>query len=176
VSREEFRLPRDVTAVAALRTTWAHKGIFALNVGVVDPGWEGPVATALVNFSTKDFRVRIGDPFMRLMFFEHGIAAPAIQPRNPVNRDSYVEQVKKNSKGFSGSFLRMDSLVDDVSRQIFALPKWGIQATWVGVIIALLAIFVPIAISAITIMHDDRMAISRLQQRLDQVEKDISKK
>lgn len=51
VSQEEFHMPNNVTALATVRTMWAHKGVFALNVGVVDPGWNGPVATALVNFS-----------------------------------------------------------------------------------------------------------------------------
>lgn len=172
VSREEFHLPKNTTALASLRTTWAHRGIFALNVGVVDPGWKGPVSTALVNFSTNDFTVHLGDPFMRLMLFEHGIATPSIDPKNPVNRDAYVDQVKKHSKGFSNSFLNMHSLVDDVSRQIFSLPKWGIQATWVGVLIAVLAIFAPVAWQVFTAVNDEKLAIAKLQQQVEQLEKE----
>src|SRR5450830_549060 len=49
ISKEVFTLPSNITGLATLRTTWTHDGVLALNVGVIDPGWNGPVATALVN-------------------------------------------------------------------------------------------------------------------------------
>lgn len=173
ISREDFHLAPDTTAVAALRTTWAHKGIFALNVGVVDPGWKGPVATALVNFSTEDFKVSLGDSFMRLMFFGHTPTQPTLVPET---RDEYVKKIKKNSRDFSNSFLNMNSLVDDVARKIFNAPKIAVVATWAGVLIAVLAIFVPIAVSVWTGVYDDRIAVAKLQQRVEQLEKDQTSK
>ncbi|MFS2020534.1 dCTP deaminase domain-containing protein [Massilia sp. CT11-108] len=171
ISQEDFHLASDTTAVAALRTTWAHKGIFALNVGVVDPGWKGPVATALVNFSTEDFKVSPGDPFMRLMFFEH---LPTQATLIPETRDEYVKKIKKNSRNLSDSFLNMNSLVDDVARKIFNAPKIAVVATWAGVLIAVLAIFVPMAVSVWTGVYDDRIAVAKLQQRVEQLEKEQS--
>lgn len=173
ISQENFNLPDNITAVAALRTTWAHKGIFALNVGVVDPGWKGPVATALVNFSTDDFKVSMGDPFMRLMFFKHQPIVPSL---TPPSRSDYEKQVKKNSRSFSQSFLSMDSLVDDVARKIFSLPKIGVVAAWAGIIIAVLSIFVPIAISVWTSFAEHKAAIAVLEERLSHLEKGLEKK
>lgn len=172
ISKEDFKLPNEVTAIAALRTTWAHKGIFALNVGVVDPGWNGPVATALVNFSTEDFKVSIGDPFLRLMFFEHKTTVPSTTP-DP--RRDYEKKVKWNSRHFSKSFLSMDSLVDDVARKIFSLPKLGVVGTWAGLIIAVLAIFVPITLSAWASFEDDKKNIAVLAERLDQIKQKAEK-
>lgn len=167
VSEEEFHLPLSVTALAALRTTWAHKGIFALNVGVVDPGWKGPVATALVNFSTEDFTVSHGDGFMRLLFFSHqtnSSNSPAV-PRD------YLRQVKKNSRDFSKSFLNMEALVDDVSRKIFALPKLGVVAAWVAIVVGILAIIIPVAYSLIAGIYDDKISMVKIEQRLIALEK-----
>ncbi len=172
ISKEDFNLPKNMTAIAALRTTWAHKGIFALNVGVVDPGWSGPVSTALVNFSTEDFEIKIGNPFMRLMFFEHKVTSPTIVP---VSRSNYEKQVKKNSRNFSQTFLGMDSLVDDVARKIFSMPKIGVVATWVGLFLAVLAIFVPILFSVWGNIDKDRENIAVLQGRLEQIEKEVEK-
>src|SRR3984893_17408438 len=37
LSKEEFDLPKDVTGLATLRTTFTKQGILALNVGIIDP-------------------------------------------------------------------------------------------------------------------------------------------
>lgn len=167
VSEEEFHIPNNITALAALRTTWAHKGIFALNVGVVDPGWKGPVATALVNFSTEDFSVSHGDPFMRLVFFEHAPTHSTLVATTP---SGYLRQVKKNSRDFSKSFLNMEALVDDVSQKIFALPKLGVVAAWIAIIIAIFATIIPIAYSLISGIYDDKLSMVKIEQRLEALE------
>lgn len=71
VSHERFVLPKDLTGLATLRTTWTHSGILALNVGIVDPGWDGPLATAVVNFSNANFEIKKGDAFLRVIFITH---------------------------------------------------------------------------------------------------------
>jgi len=177
ISTENFQMPDNVTAVAALRTTWAHNGIFALNVGIIDPGYNGPVATALVNFSTDDFTVSHGDPFMRLMFFDHNVTNPTTSAPSSTQlaaiRKDYVKKVKKNSRDFSTSFLNMNALVDDVAKKIFSLPKVAVLATWAGLIVAVLAIFVPIAVSVWGGISDERLNLAKLQQRVEILEKEL---
>jgi deoxycytidine triphosphate deaminase len=53
LSREEFNMPADVTGFATLRTTFTKQGILALNVGIIDPLFKGPISTALINFSDR---------------------------------------------------------------------------------------------------------------------------
>ena len=50
VSQEVFSLPRNITGHVTYKTSLTKKGIWALTVGIVDPGWKGPVATTLLNF------------------------------------------------------------------------------------------------------------------------------
>src|SRR5437870_4781417 len=43
VSAEVFNLSDQVTGHVTYKTTLTKKGIWALTVGIVDPGWDGPV-------------------------------------------------------------------------------------------------------------------------------------
>src|SRR5712691_5628323 len=71
LSKEEFDMPADVTGFATLRTTFTKQGILALNVGIIDPLFRGPISTALINFSDRPRAIRIGDKFFRIAFFPH---------------------------------------------------------------------------------------------------------
>ena len=42
ISEETFSIPKNRTGLATLRTTWTHKGILTLTLGIIDPGWNGP--------------------------------------------------------------------------------------------------------------------------------------
>jgi deoxycytidine triphosphate deaminase len=142
VSKESFRLPDSVTGLATLRTTWTHSGVLALNIGVVDPGWQGPLAAAIVNFSNEDFHITKGDTFLRLLFLEHkGTSAPSKMRTAP----DYLRDIVDRSKHFSTTFLNMGALVDEVAKEIFTLPKLVVGLTILGTLLTFLSIFVPIA-------------------------------
>lgn len=173
VSQEEFKMPDTVTALATVRTTWAHKGVFALNVGVVDPGWNGPIATALVNFSTEPFTVSKNDPFLRLVFLQHnGTQAPTITKL----RDDYVKHAELRSYSFADSFLSIDKVADEVKKKIFTGPNLGIGLTVLGLLLAFLAIFAPIAYTIYCNGADAKAEIAKLQQRVDGLETDEKKR
>lgn len=70
-SAEVFNLPNDVTGHVTYKTSLTSRGIWALTVGIVDPGWDGPIATTLLNYSRVDYPISEGDPFLRVSFFEH---------------------------------------------------------------------------------------------------------
>ncbi|RYG97164.1 MAG: hypothetical protein EON58_10395, partial [Alphaproteobacteria bacterium] len=55
VSAEIFNLGPDVTGHVTYKTTLTRIGIWALTVGIVDPGWTCPIGTTLLNFSRSDF-------------------------------------------------------------------------------------------------------------------------
>lgn len=169
VSREEFHLPLYITALATVRTTWAHKGVFALNVGVVDPGWQGPVATALVNFSTDDFEVKVGEGFMRLVFTKHTAAVPSTPPQ-PIPLAQYITEIKAKSIIFADSFLNMNALVEEVSKEIFKLGKIARYFAVAGLIATFLSIFAPIAYSAWMDGVANRVAFGKLEHRIELIE------
>ncbi|MDO9014730.1 MAG: hypothetical protein Q7U84_08150 [Polynucleobacter sp.] len=142
ISKESFNLPNNITGLATLRTGWTHRGVLALNVGIVDPGWHGPLGTIIVNFSNVDFDINKGEPFLRLLFHKHADTdACEVKKSQP----DYIKDIRVRSNLFSDTFLDMGSLADDVAKKIFALPKLVVVLTFIGLIIAVMALFVPIA-------------------------------
>jgi deoxycytidine triphosphate deaminase len=176
VSEEEFHLPDNVTGLATLKTTWTHDGVLALNVGVIDPGWEGPVATALVNFGKNDFVVTKGKQFFRILFHEH--AATGEQP-NQHPKQTYLEDIVRKSRSFSPEFLNMNSLADEVSTKILKLPRWAYLLTIIAIVISVLAIYMPISWSVGTEHYQGQARIENLEKQIEalkQAQDEIKKK
>lgn len=165
VSAEGFALPSTVTGLATLKTQWTHQGVLALNVGVIDPGWEGPLAAAVVNFSNSDFVIKKGDPFFRILFYGHGATAGSAR----IEKDQYIKQIKNQSRAFSKTFLSMDSLTKEVADEVLRLPKWAYYISLLGIIIAFAAIFAPIALSVWMDFRDYPVRISVLERELEEI-------
>ncbi|MFM0741975.1 hypothetical protein PQQ51_32505 [Paraburkholderia xenovorans] len=163
VSEEEFHLPEDVTGLATLKTTWTHDGVLALNVGVIDPGWQGPVATALVNFGKNDVLVKKGKPFFRILFHEHAVTGAAPKP---YPKQEYVEDIVRKSRSFSPEFLNMNSLADEVSTKILKLPRWAYLLTIIAIVISVLAIYMPISWSVGTEHYLGQARIENLEKEI----------
>ena len=149
VSKEIFSLPDDITGLATLRTTWTHNGILALNVGVVDPGWNGPLATAVVNFSNTNFKIKKGETFLRVLFIEHGHTS---SPKKRIDAQAYLAQIRDKSAITPNTFLNLKSLADEVVTSLSSssmvanrLAKIGVIVGFGVLLVALVAIFVPIA-------------------------------
>ena len=175
VSNEEFTLPSHVTGLATLRTTWTHDGVLALNVGVIDPGWSGPVATALVNFSKNSFEVVKGEQFFRILFTDHVAATTTPHPQT---KQAYVADIARKSKAFSPEFLNMDSLKKEVAEEIFTLPRWAVILGILALAISVIAIFVPISWSVGTEHYQGRARVEALEkeiQDLKQVQSESKK-
>lgn len=164
ISKERFHLPNTVTGLATLRTTWTHQGVLALNVGIIDPGWEGPLATALVNLSNSDFDISVGDPFFRVVFNRHAATSTPVIHRTD---DEYRQDILGHSRVYGKTFLAMDTLVSEVSDKVLGLPRFVYRFTAAAIAIALIAIFVPISYS-VWIDHDqDRAKIVQMQREIE---------
>lgn len=114
LSKEEFNMPADVTGFATLRTTFTKQGILALNVGIIDPLFKGPISTALINFSDRAREIRQGDKFFRVAFFPHSDVS-AFHPKDEnVDTTEYIRYLENVSYAdFSPSFLNIPKFDDD---------------------------------------------------------------
>lgn len=167
VSNEDFTFGDTTTGLATLKTTWTHRGLLALNVGVIDPGWKGPLATALVNFSGKRIEIRKGEPFFRVMVFTHD--ATGVDPVAK-SRSIYLSEIQDRSRMFAATFLDTDSLVDEVALAVFKFPKWAIWLGWAGFWIAVISIFAPMAASVFLDHRKEASEHAVLEQRIQQLE------
>lgn len=170
VSNEEFHIPNDITGLATLRTTWTHDGVLALNVGILDPGWEGPVATALVNFGNADFVVEKGTQFFRILFLES--KATGGTPIRKM-RAEYVKEIVAKSRLFSDTFLNMTSLAKDVEGMVLKLPKWAYILTGIALVVSMLAIYMPISFTVWTDHRKEQATLDMLERKVQLLETEI---
>ena len=113
LSREEFQIPPTVTGLATLKTAFTKDGILALNVGIIDPMFTGPISTALINFSDRPRQIRIGSKFFRLIFFEHDDVTDFHAEDESVKYEDYIRELKEKSYAdFAPSFLNIPSFDD----------------------------------------------------------------
>ena len=146
LSKEEFNMPPTVTGLATLRTTYTKQGILALNVGIIDPFFNGPISTALINFSDRPRRIEIGDKFFRVAFFEHDDVRKFHLREENIERAEYVRHLENVSySDFARSFLNIPAFDDD----FYAKKFWSIilrgfaHNKWVSIplLILILVIF-----------------------------------
>jgi len=145
LSREEFNMPANVTGVATLKTAFTKDGILALNVGIIDSLFRGPISTALINFSDRPRRIQIGDKFFRLLFFEHESVTDFHAEDEGITRDVYLKElVTKSYADFAPSFLNIPSFDDkyyyDKFWTILISGVWNNKAISVPMLI-IIAIF-----------------------------------
>ena len=172
VSREEFAFDNSKTGMATLKTTLTHQGLLALNVGIIDPGWKGPLATALVNFSGQPISISIGQPFFRVVVFNHN---PTILVSVEKPRDTYLLEIQNQSRLFAETFLDTHSLVDEVALSVFKFPKWAVMIGLGTLLVAIAAIFAPITFDVWTEHRNGPIERDNINARIEQLETDIRK-
>lgn len=119
ISRERITLPYDITGLAMVKTDLCNRGILALNIGIVGPGYDGYLSTTLLNFSKTDFLLTKDEVFLRLIFHECYESSRKDWPKR-VEYDEYVAAKKKNLVSFSEKFLNLDVLIKEISQPIWS--------------------------------------------------------
>jgi deoxycytidine triphosphate deaminase len=173
ISNETFKLPVNVTGLATLRTTWTHDGVLALNVGIIDPNYDGPLATALVNFGDRGFPINKNATFLRVLFQRHDQSNAELKY---IDRNIYINSMKKNSISSSDTFLNITSIATEVIDQIFDSPRWiskatsiGLLLSAVGVLVAVISIFFPVAYGISGEFLSSKSELSKLRNKVDAV-------
>lgn len=131
VSAEVLNLSDRHTGHVTYKTTMTRQGIWALTVGIVDPGWNGPVATTLLNFSRVDHTVTSGDAFLRVSIFEHE-PVPVTKLRKADPRETYLKDIQRIAASkFPPTFLDKDEIAEDAGKNV--LDRIRKEAlVWVG--------------------------------------------
>ena len=126
LSKEEFNMPPNVTGLATLKTAFTKDGILALNVGIIDPMFRGPISTALINFSDRPRQIKIGSKFFRLIFLEHDDVTDFHIDDESIDYRDYVRELKEKSYAdFAPSFLNIPSFDDKYYTEKFWRIIWN---------------------------------------------------
>jgi len=135
LSQESFKLPANITGIATLRTTFTKRGLLALNVGVIDPFFEGPISTALLNFSNRPVKIEVGDKFFRVIFIEHDdVSSTRPQLSESIDRRKYVRDLEEKSYAdFPETYLSVPTNNPDYFYINFWRLVWfGLTKGWKG--------------------------------------------
>jgi|GEM_PF-1815352 len=183
ISAQSFNLPAYVTGHVTYKTGMTREGVWALTVGIVDPGWKGPVATTLLNFSDVNHGIDLGDEFLRVSLFEHE-PVPSNLIRETPTYDAYVRGIKKLACRFPPTFLDHEGIAKSAGNT--AVRQIRNQAlAWVaglGVMFAILQVIgqvvgsyvAPTQQPAAQLVNELRAEIKEANDRISELERQVA--
>lgn len=121
VSKEVFSIKsHEITALVTLRSTFTKKGLLALDVGMVDADFSGPIGSIVINFSKNDIPLSKGEEFFRVAFIKHPEVPAQFRPnRERVTAAEYIKQRHSDIiVGFPASFLNTEALADEMTSRV----------------------------------------------------------
>jgi deoxycytidine triphosphate deaminase len=172
MSEEVFQLQNNVTGHVTYKTSLTRIGVWALTVGIVDPGWSGPIATTLLNFSRTDFAVQRGDPFLRVSFFEHD-EVPAKSLRKSPSESEYAKGVSQLAvTKFSKTFLNRKKIERRAGNDVMNRIRNQALAWVAGIVVVftiaqiVVAFFVPKLDSSASELFAAKTELMRIEREL----------
>ncbi|HGG9138771.1 TPA: hypothetical protein ACPFLU_002386 [Enterobacter hormaechei] len=158
ISEEILHVPEGFVAYVFLKNTLSKKGFLALNTGIIDSNYNGPISTLLINFSAVDEYLPITNnevdkSFFRVVFHE----IDKNTNYNPSSSDSNVYNVKKEYKKYKSycssdiakfpkTFLEPVVLKEQISKELteklnsISITKIGVVIAVVGLVLSLIPI------------------------------------
>jgi hypothetical protein len=68
VTKEELRLPKDISAIGFPPSSVSRDGLLMTNPGHVDPGYAGAMSFTVINMGRKPYELRVGAKIVTLIF------------------------------------------------------------------------------------------------------------
>lgn len=134
-SREVLNVPEGATGIGSLKNSFTKSGVFTVNTGIIDPGWNGPIATLLINFGSSPELVEIDEPFYRVLFFEHD--HPSAVDKRQIGPQEYARDLHKVfASRFPKNFLNLENHGRELQSRLenSLIPR---AAYWTSVIVLL---------------------------------------
>lgn len=111
VSLERVEMPSDVAGTAMVKTGLSDRGILALNIGIIDPRYKGKISSYLVNFGRTNQIIKVGDPFIRVCFFQLSGKSKFSKLVEIKNNDYESNSQNKIVSLFSDTFLNTEEVI-----------------------------------------------------------------
>ena len=186
VSKETIKLPKNICAYASVKTSLCRDGILAINIGIIDPGWEGPISSVLLNFGKEKTPIKNGDLFLRLTF--HPVnPCPSMKP-TLIDRSVYENNIQgKFESRLASSFMDLskaaekgsEKFSEDFKRTLLKyIPIGALMLTFITFllnygVLSIAARAIPqdvVQLRAEALIKEQRKEIDGLQQRLKSLE------
>ncbi|NWC78218.1 hypothetical protein HX823_29465 [Pseudomonas sp. P7759] len=123
VSTEIVTVPLNVMGFVFVKTKLCNDGVLALNIGIVDPGFSGPLQSALINFGKGAVRLRAGDVYSRIVFHDVDSNCHAAMGGALSHSDVLRNVVDQVDGALGGSFLNISETVDKAAGEMLSKAK-----------------------------------------------------
>lgn len=151
ISEEVLHVPEGFVAYVFLKNRLSQKGFLALNTGIIDSNYDGPISTLLINMSAEDEYLtatdnRIDKAFFRVVF--HRIDSNYDILPSSFKEHSYKVKEKYNAyrnyrisdlEKFPKTFLEPRVLKDQINKELTEKLS-SISLTKIGLLIAFLSL------------------------------------
>ncbi|MEJ6397246.1 dCTP deaminase domain-containing protein [Yoonia sp. 208BN28-4] len=136
---ERVALPSSVTGLATLVTSLTHEGLLCLNVGVIDPGYDGHLSAFLVNFSRRPRKLSLNDRLFRVLFFEHGEVSELL-PLENTKEEYHRFLLGKSENEFATTFLDVAGITKLAEQTAWKIVLNAFFSKWVAPLSLLIAL------------------------------------
>ncbi|MBH2683705.1 hypothetical protein I5L12_18970 [Serratia marcescens] len=151
ISEEIIHVPPDHVAYVFLKNRLSQKGLLALNTGIIDANYVGPISTVVINFSNVDAVIPSGKTkekkeFFRVVFHKLDSAASGPQASQTVggyssqDYNDYKNKKLNDLKNFPKTFLEPTVLKKQIQDEIYSKIS-EFSMVKVGFTIAVLGLF-----------------------------------
>lgn len=146
VSAEVLNLPVDVMGYVFVKTSLCNEGVLALNIGIVDPGFNGPLQSVLINFGKSPIRLSVGSVFSRITFQIVADGEGGLVPGAVKTHETVISEVKRLTDLYMApTFLDVEASAKKAAEAAFNKYKTSLIG-WVP-IIALAMTFMTFALN-----------------------------
>jgi deoxycytidine triphosphate deaminase len=112
IAKERVALPDDVVGHVSVKTSLCNDGLLALNIGIVDPAYQGKVSSFLVNFGKNPYMLSVGEAFLRATFERLHRASSFTKAVSKTDEEYTRERRKQVVSGFGRTFLNTEEVID----------------------------------------------------------------
>lgn len=118
IFKENVSLSQEFIGFAHVKTSITQRGIMATNIGIIDPGYSGPISTLLINFGSSFETLVKGESALRLTFHQiERNSAPKDAPL-PINDLAYLNARRKDTDNLSEKFLNLHTVKDEIFKKV----------------------------------------------------------
>lgn len=148
ISEEQLEVPDKILLMATVKNGLSQKGVLALNIGLVDSGWKGPINSTIINFGKSTFILKKGDVFLRLTAHKYDEVPEILrQPIDAIYKpEQYLNKTILDIKAYLGEkFLSLDSTSKEIKENVLTslwddVKKLASILGFIGVLGLLIAI------------------------------------
>ena len=194
ISNEIIHVPKDHVAYVFLKNNLSQQGLLALNTGIIDADYVGPISTVIINFSNVNASIPSGvskyeKDFFRVVFHKiDSNSTSSLSPQNPPsvnfttqNYDNYKDKKIASLKNLPKTFLEPSFLKQKIQDELFSklsdfsMIRIGLVIGALGVCFTILPMVKDYVFNWQFDIKDAVVSQKENQIKIDNLEKDVDK-